>query len=36
MGASTYVQDTVKGALIILAVSIEFFRPRERLSPAVS
>jgi ribose/xylose/arabinose/galactoside ABC-type transport system permease subunit len=36
MGASTYVQNTVKGALIILAVSIEFFRPRERLSPAVS
>ncbi|RUZ78837.1 hypothetical protein EN942_28655 [Mesorhizobium sp. M7A.F.Ca.CA.001.14.1.1] len=30
MGASTDVQNTVKGAVIILAVSIEFFRRRER------
>lgn len=36
IGASTDIQDTVKGAIIILAVSIEFFRRRERLSRVVT
>ncbi len=35
LGASTDVQNTVKGAIIILSVSIEYFRHRERLGGLV-
>jgi ribose/xylose/arabinose/galactoside ABC-type transport system permease subunit len=31
IGATTAVQNTVKGAIIIVAASIEYFRPRLRV-----
>jgi ribose/xylose/arabinose/galactoside ABC-type transport system permease subunit len=34
MGASTDVQNTLKGVIIILAVSMEFFRNRGQLGQA--
>jgi ribose/xylose/arabinose/galactoside ABC-type transport system permease subunit len=36
IGATTDVQNTVKGAIIIVAASIEYFRPRLQLSRAAA
>lgn len=36
LGATTDIQNTVKGAIIILAVAVEYFRPRERLRRVIA
>jgi ribose/xylose/arabinose/galactoside ABC-type transport system permease subunit len=36
LGATTDIQNTIKGAIIILAVAVEYFRPRERLRRVIA